>query len=272
MQSHSVVLDNDDVLSNTPISIGIEKYVAQLERRVLEQEQLIQLLNEKILFLEATPAAVKHDRLKTSVPINSYAATLSSENPERYDSRNRNSFTGSRVTTISSVSSVKNCQFFVSRIDPSVSAHAFAQDMLSTSPELSSLRCVKLKTRYSSYTSFHVTVPDDKRDALSSGDSWPQGSLVKVFTGKLLPSYILEEFNTDVPMTSPPSSSSTAKKVGRQSKLTPSTSVNSGGKSKSNVVRNSGPTTNTKVPSSKISKPPNASPKNLRLTRSTLNR
>lgn len=166
-----------------------QMYVHQLEKRVAEQEQLISLLNEKIVWLESNAGG------------NLASSSGAPFNPDVTDVEKLNlcekqipHFTGSRVTNISSV---RYIQFFVSRIHPSTTAALLAQNLQTAVPELS-IKCSKMLTRYDSYASFHVVVPEDQGHLLSNESIWPQGSFVKLFEGKLLKSHIIETFNNQI--------------------------------------------------------------------------
>lgn len=104
------------------------------------------------------------------------------------------SFVGSKKGSISSVASIRYSQFFVTRLDPSLGATDLAKDLLKDAEGLSWVRCSKMVTRHPTYSSFHVTVPEEGKRLVSTGDVWPEGSFVKLFFGKLLPSHVLESF------------------------------------------------------------------------------
>ncbi|CAA3004874.1 Hypothetical predicted protein, partial [Olea europaea subsp. europaea] len=106
------------------------------------------------------------------------------------------SFVGSRKTGITAVSTARYCQFFVSRINPLITAAELARDILSNVAEVKSVKCCKIKTRHSSYASFHVVVPEERGQLLAGGDAWPEVAFVKKFNGRLLASYILETFDS----------------------------------------------------------------------------
>lgn len=162
------------------------KYVRQLEKRVQEQEQLITLLNEKLAALSSGP--------------NARDAEKEGAKPMKPESRDSSSFVGSRKSTqVPSVVPTRYNQYFVSRVNPEVTAETLAQDLLSTVTGLTSVKCSKMKTRYSSYASFNVVIPVDLGHLVESGSAWPEGALVKTFTGRLLPAYVLEFYNSEAP-------------------------------------------------------------------------
>lgn len=212
------------------------KYVAQLEKRVLEQEYLIALLREKISGLESTKVPLYAGVVRagtSSGGINASDSVRSSSNGSkphvdksgdigspiipgndglrrRYRSDECESLVGSRKTDIASVAAVKLFQVFVSRIDPSTCAKKLAQDLLSNVPELSAVRCSKMKTKHPSYTSFHVAVPESQRPLLWKVEAWPEGSYIRQFGGKLLKSHVLEVYDSEAPVVPKSSENSTA--------------------------------------------------------------
>lgn len=172
--------------------VDLMKYVRQLEKRVEEQEQLIALLNEKL------------DSSKSSRPVGSKpsaADVVRGHHVSRgNDDRSGVSFVGSRRSVnVSSVVTKKYTQYFVTRVSPDVTAETLAKDLLSNVEDLTAVKCSKMKTKHSSYASFHVTVPAELGHLVESEGAWPEGSLAKNFSGKLLSNYILESFDTDAP-------------------------------------------------------------------------
>ncbi|KAI5715797.1 hypothetical protein M8J77_022552 [Diaphorina citri] len=85
------------------------------------------------------------------------------------------------------------------RINPEISAKELGEGLWSGAPELSSVKCSKLKTKYDSYTSFHSIVREAEKVLISSEEVWPEGALVKLFSGKLLKSPVTDYFNSDSP-------------------------------------------------------------------------
>ncbi|KAI5722323.1 hypothetical protein M8J76_006853 [Diaphorina citri] len=156
------------------VTVDIEKYVAQLEKRVAEQEQLIALLNDKVARYESEgvasqsyAGAVRRDRSHGS---RTCAAVSGGSAVAVGDVRTADSFQiiGSKKTDISSVPSVRYSQIFVTRINPDISAKELGEDLRSGAPELSSVKCSKLKTKYDSYASFHIIVPEAEKVLISS--------------------------------------------------------------------------------------------------------
>lgn len=218
-------------------TIHSAKYVDQLEKRLIEQEQLIALLNEKISSLESGKGTRYADVVQAGT-------SKSSGGAAHVKSPSSNiSFVGSKKTDISTVATVRYTPFFVSRLDPSLCAEDLAKDLLKDVEGLSSVKCCKLKTRHSSYSSFHVVVPEDQKQLVSTGDVWPSGSLVRFFTGRLLQSYVLESFDSLLPQIKSHSSSSASDqgvsqvdKVAKSSRKPPATS--SGVKSSTGTLAN----------------------------------
>ncbi|KAI5735128.1 hypothetical protein M8J77_014587 [Diaphorina citri] len=184
-------------------SIDVERYVAQLEKRLLEQEQLISLLNQKIAGLESADGGGGSyaNVLKAGTSGSSGGGERSSGGSgveQRKSSSNVQgpSFVGSRKTTISSVPTIRYSQFFATRLSPSITADELANDLLKDVADLTSVKCCKLKTKHHSYSSFHVVVPEEQKQLVSCDAAWPEGAFVKEFSGRLLQSYVLESFDS----------------------------------------------------------------------------
>lgn len=179
-------------------SIDVSKYVAQLEKRLLEQEQLITLLNEKIVRLESDPclSSPSSGAPSFSSVVQSGVSGVGRGQTKTSSNDASSAFVGSKRSDIATVPTKRVSQFFVSRLSPTLSATELTKDLQKDVAELSTIKCCKLKTRHPSYASFHVVVPEEQGRLLSSGDVWPEGSLIKRFTGKLLQSYILESFDS----------------------------------------------------------------------------
>lgn len=177
--------------SQTEHSDAYASYVSQLEKRVVEQEQLIQLLNEKLASRTATDV----------VPGPSYSdVTGTKHDRQKQDDRSSITFVGSRKSTlVTSVVPSNYIQYFVSLVNPEVSAKVLAEDLQSGADGLTSVKCNKMKTKHPSYASFHVTIPCEQSHLVESDGAWPEGSFVKNFSGRLLPGYIMETFDSNNP-------------------------------------------------------------------------
>lgn len=79
--------------------------------------------------------------------------------------------------------------FFISRLHPSTSVDQL-EDVLRSNFDLTSLKCTRVKAKYSDYSSFHVCVNVNEYERLNNTDCWPEGALVLPFYGKLLPSQV----------------------------------------------------------------------------------
>ncbi|KAI5750230.1 hypothetical protein M8J76_013908 [Diaphorina citri] len=167
----------------------VYKYIDQLEKRVLEQEQLIALLNEKILSLKSTPQVNQPNAADVRSP-------TSCNVPPRDQNMDQMSFVGTRKSDVPSVTTTKYNQYFVSRVGPDTSAEVLSNDLIANVPALTSVKCCKMKSRHPSYASFHVVIPSDQNELVETEDAWPEGSFVKKFSGRLLDSYILETFES----------------------------------------------------------------------------
>lgn len=184
-------------LPNGPSSgtIDIAKYVSQLEKRLSEQEVLISLLREKLFVYESNAPSLSNPGTVDSAGQGARGSGSSYANVVR-NGVDSSVFTGSRKSDIAAVKTTKLAQFFITRINPIVSAAVLAQDLMAYVRDLKSVKCCKIKTKYLSYSSFHLVVPEDQKNLVCSGEVWPEGVLVKPFVGKLKNDYILERYDS----------------------------------------------------------------------------
>jgi hypothetical protein len=78
---------------------------------------------------------------------------------------------------------------FVSRFCPDVTT----DDVVTSLKEqlsLKKLSCTRLKTKFSTYASFHVSVLEDEFPLINNTGVWPAGCLIAPFYGKLTPDMI----------------------------------------------------------------------------------
>lgn len=214
-------------------SIDILKYVDQLESRVIEQSQLIKLLNDKIARFESGQAvvgaksyaqatAVYGNKVTQAVTASTATPSAASKTPSHPQSgfgrrSPAMSFIGSRKADISTVPTIRYCQLFATRLHPDTSSKKLGEYLLENLENLSSVKCSKMKTKHSSYASFHVVVPEANKSLVCCGDAWPEGALVKLFTGKLLDNFVMETFSSDSSKNGPDLSSKTCNKGSTQS-------------------------------------------------------
>jgi hypothetical protein len=59
--------------------------------------------------------------------------------------------------------------------------------------QLTSLTCTRLRTKYNSYASFHVSVPEDDFQLINNTEVWPNGCLIAPFYGRLNPDQIYSD-------------------------------------------------------------------------------
>jgi hypothetical protein len=83
----------------------------------------------------------------------------------------------------------KTKALFVSRFSPEVSA-SDVENSLKEQLKLSLVVCTKLKTRYNSYASFHMSVTGDDFPLIHNTGVWPEGCLIAPFYGRLNPDQI----------------------------------------------------------------------------------
>jgi hypothetical protein len=107
---------------------------------------------------------------------------------------------GSSLATVPK--KVRTKALFVSRFSPEVTS-ADVEKSLKEQLELASLKCTKLKTKYSSYSSFHISVSEDDFHLINNTDVWPTGCLITPYYGRLSPDQIYSVENSA--MSRPPS-------------------------------------------------------------------
>lgn len=80
-------------------------------------------------------------------------------------------------------SRLRKSAIFVSRLSSTAVASDIEENLKLLNLEY--LVCTKLKTRYETYSSFHVEIPSVCIDAVLDPDLWPEGCIVSKFYGKL---------------------------------------------------------------------------------------
>ncbi|KAI5738780.1 hypothetical protein M8J77_011139 [Diaphorina citri] len=82
---------------------------------------------------------------------------------------------------------------FVSRFAPEVSSQDIG-NLIRESVTLSQLKVSKIKTRHNNdYSSFHVEVLHSELSKIDDVNIWPDGCLIKLYYGSLLPDIIIDE-------------------------------------------------------------------------------
>ncbi|KAJ4447802.1 hypothetical protein ANN_09810 [Periplaneta americana] len=81
---------------------------------------------------------------------------------------------------------IRTKSLFVSRFSPNVNENNI-KDSLFHQRKLRSLEITKLKTKYQSYSSFHISVDERDFELINNSDVWPAGCLIAPFFGKLKP-------------------------------------------------------------------------------------
>nr|CAD7587621.1 unnamed protein product [Timema genevievae] len=136
------------------------------------------------------------------------------EDPPVQRSRARKLLTGNKIATdLQTVNKVfKKKSLFVTRFSPEVSSLAI-QSYLTKELNLDYLVCSKLKTKFNSYSSFHISVKEDDFPMINISDIWPSGCLIAPYYGKLLPEQIVCE---ESPCVSAPVNAAVASDLGSQ--------------------------------------------------------
>ncbi|KAI5754557.1 hypothetical protein M8J77_009532 [Diaphorina citri] len=128
--------------------------------------------------------------------------------------------------------------------------------------------CSKMKTRHTSYSSFHLSIPEDQKDLINCNDAWPEGVLVKPFTGKLLKNYILMILLSYDSLD--PDGKYSSKKIGSVSTTGNGITKSSDDKPKATASKQSSTGSGVKTPVlPKAASNPTSSPKNVTRARTT---
>lgn len=90
---------------------------------------------------------------------------------------------------------VKTKALFVSRFSPKVNANNI-EDSLKHHTNLRLLSVSKLKTKYQTYSSFHISVDERDFEFLNNPEVWPTGCLIAPFYGKLKSEQLFAPSNT----------------------------------------------------------------------------
>jgi hypothetical protein len=77
---------------------------------------------------------------------------------------------------------------FVSRFSPEVTAQHIEKSL--DQLKISSLTCTRLKTKFSTYVSFHISVNEEDFPSINNTGVWPTGCLIAPFSGRLNPKQI----------------------------------------------------------------------------------
>lgn len=86
----------------------------------------------------------------------------------------------------SSISSARRPRksLFVTRLHPDTSSENVCE-LLASVTEVTCFVCTRLRSKFDTYSSFHIAVDDDKLDVISDAELWPEGCLFRPFYGPL---------------------------------------------------------------------------------------
>jgi hypothetical protein len=74
----------------------------------------------------------------------------------------------------------KSMSLFVSCFSPEVTAQDI-EKLLQDQLKISSLTCIRLKTKFSNYVSFHISINEEDFLSLNNTGVWPNGFLIALF-------------------------------------------------------------------------------------------
>jgi hypothetical protein len=102
----------------------------------------------------------------------------------------------------------------VSRFSPEVTT-ADIERSLNEQLKLKSLSCIRLKTKFNSYASFHISVVEDDFQLINNTGVWPSGCLIAAYYGRLNHDQIYSSPTLDSTRpTSPPAGASPVNDTG----------------------------------------------------------
>ena len=105
----------------------------------------------------------------------------------RMRQRRENTVTGTKSgNVLGAIPKVKKCSIFISRLSPEASVSK-VKDFVHQIVDNNSCVVEKLKTRFSTYSSFYVSCDDQFREKLLDPNTWEAGILVKPFYGQVTP-------------------------------------------------------------------------------------
>jgi hypothetical protein len=84
---------------------------------------------------------------------------------------------------------VRTKSLFVSRFSTDVTSTDIDKS-LNEQLKLTSLTCTRLKTKFNSYASFHISVVQDDFHLINNTSVWPSGCLIALYYGRLHPDRI----------------------------------------------------------------------------------
>jgi hypothetical protein len=83
----------------------------------------------------------------------------------------------------------KSKALFVSRFCPEIPVDN-VEKSLKEQLSLKKLACTRLKTKFNTYSSFHVSVLEDEFPLINNTGVWPTGCLIAPFYGRLTPDQV----------------------------------------------------------------------------------
>lgn len=144
----------------------------------------------------ASSRTLPHMSMATQQDINCYGiqanVSTGNQNSDGFQivTRKRNKNREHRVGTLANSKlemapeRIKTKSLFVSRFSPNVNKSNI-EDSLKSQLNVRSLVVTKLKTKYQTYSSFHISVDERDFDLINNTNVWPAGCLIAPFFGKL---------------------------------------------------------------------------------------
>lgn len=90
------------------------------------------------------------------------------------------------------VKPIRKKAIFVSRLCPEVVPSSI-EELIKSELKLDYIKCSQLKTKFDSYSSFHVEINEADLDKVMCDELWPEGSLITHFRGTLKKDFIINQ-------------------------------------------------------------------------------
>lgn len=133
----------------------------------------------------APPARQSPSELRADDPVRPPLTTIATVSEKKPKKGNRPAFLGAMELCALSVVERPPRQraLFVSKLSPDTATADLKKHI--ESQNICPLSCRRLKTKYSSYSSFYVTVDEENMQRLNDPSMWPRGCIFKPFRGIL---------------------------------------------------------------------------------------
>ena len=91
---------------------------------------------------------------------------------------------GPNVLLQPAIKRIRRKTIFVTRVAPGTTTDVI-DNHIKSNIDISTALCTKLKTKYETYSSFHISFDEHHLKEITNPDNWPEGILISTFMGKL---------------------------------------------------------------------------------------